>query len=1184
MSQTVEQRVTSIEYYLTLNDSWKIDAREDVDELFGRMGTVENLTSNNEWRISNIEEGLGILPGAFEDLIDQKTAPIWQNAGEISQQLDEAKSNVLVVQAQVAEALDGYNDTRTYVDADILAAQNLMTSTMLQDLAAYKVVLDQDILGLQAAVNTVEDTIIDETAARALALQQLESQYFTPTGQVKSTALTSYYTRSEADLAIAAASLDLESVQTTIEDNVSANLSATFAQDYYTIAGTDQAINDGVQAAITISRTALESVAGAANLVVNGSFLTGDMDFWYDFPALGDSFYIVERGSHSDSAVENAPTQFVMAMPTSGNHREKQATKAISVKPGERIRFSISVAAGGATSPLVTVQVRLRWLGPGGTWIDQDERNIITSSFSWADYDDFPSFPAPVGAALVTVNVRRVSGGAGIAYVTNVRAYREDPEITELKANIVDIQQTKVDEAGAEAIASQRVTAELETGGAIRTALDLPFDGLTRSLADIDSSEQAKVTEEEALAAADVRISAELDSNGLIGGALAANRRVVEAVIRSGNYIPNGNFHNGNLELWEPTPGFSDTYDVVAKGAASDSAVQNAPTPYVLRMQSGSTDQQRRAVSNIGVKPGDAFRVEMMAAAGGVSPSTTIQIRLIWRNADGGHITSFERNALVSSFTWQSFNDFPVAIAPSNAALLDIDIRRVAGGSGRAYLTNLRAHRDDPASLNIDGRITSLEAVSVTADGVITIVTEELEASFGSIGAMASAAASAEATAEIVRSRQFLGVVAGDEGASMEMLAYDGTPGSGSEILFNANKTMFKGSVGMELLTLSSMSGNLIPDGSFSKGVFGEAEITSGSAAIMEANSNSSQNALSTAKSRYMLYIDSNGGQVSMRRDIVFDPEPDGSPPSFYWAAEVATSGSTQNVTWEVRIAWRNSDGDLLFVETRQINRTSLGWVSWNEEFTAPSSAASISAISVRRLGGGSGGGYITKMLFRQQSSAVTTMRPGSITTPLLGANVVEASKIKLDGVTISGDGSGALVLSNEGVSTGKMAPGAASSDVGLQLYPFPAGNEADNAAWFTIWAWHEPWRVMSFTPVLDFHGGRIVSISISFNSDAPDGNVWGFGRMECRIRANASSSWSAWFTVGEDWDTGLMDESVMVSNARLGQHAQTLIDFRDQGSEQRQYRALFRRSSTAHGARRIRFCRVAMEARHMKR
>ena len=131
MTQTVTQRLDAIEYLLRLDETWKIDAASDFVQLFGRMVSIENLGSNNQWRITNIEQGLGLVPGQIQDAIDEKTIHFDEQAQSTAALVAQAMEAAQLAQDQVNQAYQDVIENRNYIET-VFASAN---QTWEQDLS-----------------------------------------------------------------------------------------------------------------------------------------------------------------------------------------------------------------------------------------------------------------------------------------------------------------------------------------------------------------------------------------------------------------------------------------------------------------------------------------------------------------------------------------------------------------------------------------------------------------------------------------------------------------------------------------------------------------------------------------------------------------------------------------------------------------------------------------------------------------------------------------------------------------------------------------------------------------------------------------------------------------------------------------------------------------------------------------
>ena len=225
---------------------------------------------------------------------------------------------------------------------------------------------------------------------------------------------------------------------------------------------------------------------------------------------------------------------------------------------------------------------------------------------------------------------------------------------------------------------------------------------------------------------------------------LAADNRVIKASLRSGaNLIPNGRFDTGDLVGWSSIP---NRFEVVARGSNSNSAVQNAPTEFVLECEATSSTQTATIIEDLVVEPGDKLRSSIMFSSGGSDRDITWQLRFQFRDADGVWITTLNRTALTTSSTSWSSEDLSNVVVPENTSTLSMYLRLNAG-SGRGYITNIRVERSTKADKETEAAIQNLNTTKVDSNEAVAISDQRISASITS-GSIKAGLDSAEAAAQ----------------------------------------------------------------------------------------------------------------------------------------------------------------------------------------------------------------------------------------------------------------------------------------------------------------------------------------------------------------------------------------------------------------------------------------------------
>ena len=169
-------------------------------------------------------------------------------------------------------------------------------------------------------------------------------------------------------------------------------------------------------------------------------------------------------------------------------------------------------------------------------------------------------------------------------------------------------------------------------------------------------------------------------------GTLSAPKLVVHD--GSGNLVINGDFRHGDFRAWRFV---HESMSLIERNKdAGSNAVRFAPTQYVMRVLDDGIMRQAYALENYDCKEGDVFSISADIAGGGVDINFRWAFRFSFFDAEGNTIgTPIERSDGVTSATWKqaALND---VVAPAGTARLGIlNIRRVGGGTGYAFITNI---------------------------------------------------------------------------------------------------------------------------------------------------------------------------------------------------------------------------------------------------------------------------------------------------------------------------------------------------------------------------------------------------------------------------------------------------------------------------------------------------------------
>ncbi|MCI5097533.1 MAG: hypothetical protein MRY77_14555, partial [Rhodobacteraceae bacterium] len=196
--------------------------------------------------------------------------------------------------------------------------------------------------------------------------------------------------------------------------------------------------------------------------------------------------------------------------------------------------------------------------------------------------------------------------------------------------------------------------------------------------------------------------------------ALVQRADVLEAAVRSGQILPNGDFAEGDLRGWEDIPA---TFLVRNRQAGGPAALADAPTPYVLEMAQHAASQRAAAIKHVPVRTDETFRASLVGAAS-ASGSALITLRFAFYGADGAYLSAVERNISLSGHAWAPHQPADIQ-TPAGAQSAWIWLRRNAGGTGNVYVADLRVERFTSGQTEALAKIEELNTVNASSDAAL---------------------------------------------------------------------------------------------------------------------------------------------------------------------------------------------------------------------------------------------------------------------------------------------------------------------------------------------------------------------------------------------------------------------------------------------------------------------------------
>jgi len=447
----------------------------------------------------------------------------------------------------------------------------------------------------------------------------------------------------------------------------------------------------------TSASTSLEllSKMDGGSLIPNGYFDSGDFSLWEGSAISTGTAMIEERGSGVSSAMNPSPTRFVARINSDSSNREIRSP-AIQVRGGEDFRRRVLYSSGGS-GDAVEFQIRTNWLDEEDSFITSTLDTISVSSIQpWQEHTR--DFTAPSNAARATMIIRRLGGAGRLLFVTSIEFERRDPDALDAQATASQALSTAVDAETAFASFESEVSAEF--GG-----LSAFIEDTRVAVTDIDGFQAAFAgitVDTSGGSIAGFRATSFSDPDGSSGsilellgdqvilpGSLSVGTLVIHD--GSGNIANDGGtFRSGDQR--GPWTFSNPDLEVIARGSSGDSAVQNAPTPFLLSTPTNydSTGDRYIVADNVPVKAGDEFAWSMDIASGGVSRNVRWQLIFRRTNLDGSQTASFNSES-TGSTGWSTREG---SQAQSEDGNVRIELRRSGSDqTGRGYVTNVEVRK-----------------------------------------------------------------------------------------------------------------------------------------------------------------------------------------------------------------------------------------------------------------------------------------------------------------------------------------------------------------------------------------------------------------------------------------------------------------------------------------------------------
>lgn len=236
--------------------------------------------------------------------------------------------------------------------------------------------------------------------------------------------------------------------------------------------------------------------------------------------------------------------------------------------------------------------------------------------------------------------------------------------------------------------------------------------------------------------AADI-INLDLDPNS----ALLSQTRLLQASIGSSNLAVNGDLRTGDFTGWQAV---SALMSVVPRGASGIGVIDNAPAPFMLRIDAGAFASARLS-DDIPMRPDEQIELSFAAAllTGG---SADVNLRIEWLDGGGAVLGVNIQTLTVAGNFWRRSEFGPVTPLPETE-MMRIFIRR-SPTTDVVVVADINVTRISADQVETKAQVSDIAAIKVDASGAVAAVEQRISAQYGDLAAMASATGFAEATAD----------------------------------------------------------------------------------------------------------------------------------------------------------------------------------------------------------------------------------------------------------------------------------------------------------------------------------------------------------------------------------------------------------------------------------------------------
>lgn len=245
---------------------------------------------------------------------------------------------------------------------------------------------------------------------------------------------------------------------------------------------------------------------------------------------------------------------------------------------------------------------------------------------------------------------------------------------------------------------------------------------------------------------------------------------------------------------------------VAQRNPSGGVAVQTAPTLFFAEVPDDGVQYSPVAFERMPVDKGDVLFVGLAAAVGGAGATCQVQVRVEFRATPGAApirtVTRTQVIGVAQGWVRPVWAAIPVLEGEAEARMV---VRRVGGGVGKLFFTQVTCRKGDPVAL---AEIETIKTTKVDAAGAIAAISTFVAADFGTFGAFVEQTATAIATAEGAASA----LVFRDMFGAIGLYAWANETGAGSAIKLDAANVLVPGTLTAGEISVMSLDANLVLD------------------------------------------------------------------------------------------------------------------------------------------------------------------------------------------------------------------------------------------------------------------------------------------------------------------------------------------------------------------------------------